>query len=339
MKPVNVVIGVVVLTSLIFSYFFIHENNPEKKVVKVFHAGSLSVPFEEVEKEFEEKHNSIDVQRFSMGSAKAIRQITDVGRKADVLAVADYSLIPNMMYPKYADWYIMFARNKMVLVYSKKSKYANLINSSNWYEILQKKDVSLGFSNPNLDPCGYRALMVLKLADIYYNTSLFDIVVKNTAITASYKNGTYIINVPENLNPNAKKIVIREKSVNLIAMVEEGGVDYAFEYLSVAVQHGLRYIQLPEQLELSDLSCSDYYKKVEVITSDGKTKKGKAIIYGITVPKNSDSKENGIKFVKFLVSKDGSKILKKYGQEPLKPAIGYGNIPKELRRMVKVNED
>jgi tetratricopeptide (TPR) repeat protein len=35
-------------------------------------------------------------------------------------------------------------------------------------EILQKPDVVWGHSSPDLDPCGYRTLMVLQLAEKYY---------------------------------------------------------------------------------------------------------------------------------------------------------------------------
>ena len=83
-----------------------------------------------------------------MGSVKAIRQITDVGKRADVLASADYSLIPGMMYPEYADWYVRFATNDMVLAYNpEKSKYAAEITPDNWYELLRKGGVVFGFES------------------------------------------------------------------------------------------------------------------------------------------------------------------------------------------------
>jgi len=78
----------------------------ETGTLMVFHAGSLAVPLEEVEREFERAHPGIDVQYESYGSAEAIRQITEGGRKGDVLASADYSLIPDMMYDEYADWLV-----------------------------------------------------------------------------------------------------------------------------------------------------------------------------------------------------------------------------------------
>ena len=51
-----------------------------------------------------------------------IEKITKQGKKADVLASADAYLIPTMMYPNYADYYVTFAKNHMVVVYTPQSK-------------------------------------------------------------------------------------------------------------------------------------------------------------------------------------------------------------------------
>ena len=312
----------------------------QAKTVKVFHAGSLAVPLAEVESQFEALNPNIDVQRESMGSVKAIRQITDVGKRADVLASADYSLIPGMMYPEYADWYVRFATNDMVLAYNPdKSKYAAEITPNNWYEILRKEGVIFGFSNPNLDPCGYRSLIVMQLAELHYKDSRIfdDLVLNNTAITISEDvDGTFLITVPEDPKPNTEKVDIRPKSVELVAFVEEGGLDYAFEYRSVAVQHNLAFVDLPEQIDLSRIEYADTYKKVKVQTADGKTKTGKPIVYGITVPKNAENPDMGSEFVKFVIGDAGQKIFADMGQSPIVPPEGSGNVPEELKALVQL---
>jgi molybdate/tungstate transport system substrate-binding protein len=145
----------------------------EQIVLKVFHAGSLSVPFQKIEAQFEEKYPWIDVRREVSGSVMAVRKVVDLHKTCDVVAVADYSLIPKMMFPKYADHVKLFARNELVLCYTKKSKYSEMINHKNWYKILAKNKVKWGFSNPNLDPCGYRAVMCVLLSDLYYRAPVF----------------------------------------------------------------------------------------------------------------------------------------------------------------------
>ncbi len=306
---------------------------PSKQVLTVYHAGSLSIPFEEVRVEFEKQHPTVDIQLFSMGSVKLVRQITDLGKSVDVAAVADYRLIPEMMYPKFADWVVRFARNEMVLVYTNKSKYSKEINPENWYNVLKRKSVTFGFANPNMDPCGYRAVMVVQLAELYYNDpEIFDnLILNNTNIRVSEEGGTYLITVPENLEPVTGKVVIRPKSVELVALIEEGGLDYAFEYRSVAIQHKLMFVDLPDKIDLSQPSYTNFYGKVSLIRADGKKCTGKPVVYGLTVPKNSLRPSLGLKLVKFILSNKGRKILDDCGQPPIVPPVGTGNIPEELK--------
>ncbi|MBE0516853.1 MAG: tungstate ABC transporter substrate-binding protein WtpA [Methanophagales archaeon] len=305
--------------------------------LKVFHAGSLSVPFEEAERDFEALHPAVDVQRESHGSVAAIRQITDVGKSGDVLGSADYALIPGMMYPEFADWYVRFATNDIVLAYNvEKSHYAREITPENWYEILRRDGVTFGFSNPNLDPCGYRSVMVCQLAELRYNDAQIfdDLILKNTAITISEENGTYVIQTPEQLEPNTGKVTIRPKEVDLTALVDAGGLDYYFVYRSVAVQHGLSFVDLPDEIDLSKVEYADIYKKVKVQTADGNTKTGKPIVYGITVPTNAENPELGLEFVRFVIGESGQKIFADKGQPPIVPPVGSGNVPEELKSLV-----
>ncbi|CAD6493867.1 MAG: Bacterial extracellular solute-binding protein [Candidatus Argoarchaeum ethanivorans] len=313
------------------------EESSKQIKLKIFHAGSLAVPLSELEDKFEALHPNVDVQRESMGSVKAVRQITDIGKKGDVIASADYTLIPSMMYPTYADWTVRFARNDMVLAYStEKSKYADQINPENWYDILRKDDVVYGFSNPNFDPCGYRAVMVFQLAELNYgdDTIFDDLILSQTSITINEEDGSYLIKTPEDMKPNTKRVSIRPKSVELVALLEQGGIDYAFEYRSVAVQHDLGFVDLPEKIDLSNVKYADFYKKVQLETVDGKTKTGKPIVYGISVPKNAPHPELGLEFVKFVIGTKGQEVFKKVGQPPIVPAVGSGNLPGTLQGLV-----
>ncbi len=334
------VIAIALITCVSITHFYTPSAEAEQaKTVKVLHAGSLAVPLAEAERQFEVANPGIDVRRESMGSVKAVRQITDVGKPADVLAVADYSLIPGMMYPGYADWYVRFATNDMVLVYNPElSMYADEITPENWYNILRRDDVVFGFSNPNHDPCGYRSLMVMQLAELHYGDDhIFDdLVLNTTAITVREEDGGYIITVPEDPKPDTGKVNIRPKSVELVALVEQGGLDYAFEYRSVAVQHNLAFVDLPEQIDLSRIEYAAVYNRVKVQTVDGKTKTGKPIVYGITVPNNAENPELGLEFVKFVIGDTGQRIFTDVGQPPIVPPEGSGNLPEELKSLVNV---
>jgi molybdate/tungstate transport system substrate-binding protein len=316
-------------------------NTEQKTVLKVLIAGSLTSPMEKVEAKFEADHKNVDVQLEPAGSLECIKKITELETQADVLASADYTLIPSMMIPKYADWYVLFAKNEMVLTYSDKSKYASIVNENNWYKILDKSDVMWAFSNPNLDPCGYRTPMTIQLAEFAYSDDqIFEnLVSSKSKITVSEINGSYIIITPEDLAPDTKKVTIRNKSVELVSMVQEGGLDYAWEYISVAVQNNMKYVILPESINLSDVAYADTYNKVKVKTSDDKTQTAKPIVYGITVPKNAPNAELANEFVKYVIDENGQQIFNDDGQPPVVPAKSNDKtkLPQILQKYVADN--
>ncbi|MCF7875960.1 tungstate ABC transporter substrate-binding protein WtpA [Candidatus Bipolaricaulota bacterium] len=319
-------------TALLILILFFSIQVGAKTDLKVFHAGSLSVPFKRLEKEFESAHPDVNVQLEAHGSVVAVRQVTDVGKKGDVVAVSDYTLIPSLMSPEYADFYLQFAQNRMVLAYTEESNLSERINSHNWYNVLANKDVRFGFSNPNMDPCGYRSPMVMQLAEIHYFDPgiLNKLVLNNSKITVTAKENTYQINVPEVIRPDTGQLTIRNKETDLVALLQSGGLDYAFEYMSIAKQHGLKFIKLPRAVDLSSTKYGDLYSRVSVKTADGKIKKAKPIVYGITIPKNARHPKLAAEFLKLIISEKGRSVFSELGQPPIVPARGFGDVPGSL---------
>lgn len=331
---------IVVLATL---YYIVPFQHTEKTTLTVFHAGSLSIPLEEAEKEFEASHPGVDVRLEAAGSVNTIQKVTELNRSCDVLASADYSLIKSMMMDEgYADWYIQFAVNKMVIAYTNRSIGHEGINETNWYDILQNDSVKFGFSSPNDDPCGYRAMMVTVLASGYYDRpSLFtDLIGNHTGITLQ-KNGantTVVVPADDSLNPDGH-VMIRPKETDLMAALESGEIDYLFIYRSVATQHassGVRILGLPPQIDLSDSRYSDNYSMVKVRKGNGDISTGKPIIYGITIPKNAENRELAVEFIALLIGEQGRKIMENAGQPPIVPAVAssIAVLPESLKGQV-----
>jgi len=310
--------------------------------LKIFCAGSLKIPFEHVAEVFKDKYG-VEVYIEASGSVMAVRKITDLKKVCDVVGVADYRLIPKFMVPKYADWYVAFASNEIVIAFTSKSKYSDelLKNPDKWFEILDRPDVRYGFSNPNKDPCGYRSVGVVALASLYYGNSsiLEDLILKKTNINASIEGEVLHLYVPAVLKVSSGDLIVRPKEIDLVALLEAGALDYAFEYKSVAVQHGLKYVELPKQINLRDPDFRDLYSRVVLYILVGSSKEKEIpmapIVYGVTVPKNSEYPELGLKFIELLLS-EGRNIFESLGQPFLDKPLGYGNIPKELLRYVRV---
>jgi molybdate/tungstate transport system substrate-binding protein len=340
-KMLAVVIIAIVAVAAIGGVWYYTTLEPEETVLKVFCAGSLTLPFEDIEAQFEADHPNVDVQLEPAGSVACVQKITEQGEECDVLASADYSLIPSMMMTAesdYADWYIIFAVNRMTLAYTDNSKYANEITADNWYEILRRSDVKWGFSDPNLDPCGYRSPMVIQLAEYEYgdDTIFEDLIEANSDITVSEDAGTYIIDSNmTDLNPNTNRLAIRDKSVDLVSMVQEGGLDYAFEYSSVAKQHNLNYLELPVTIDLSSADYANLYKTVKVEKTTT-TSTGKPIVYGLTIPNNSPNPELAEELVKYIINESGQTVFNNNGQPPVVPALSddVSKVPQRLHPYV-----
>jgi len=293
-----------------------------KDKVIIFHAGSLSVPFTEIEKAFEAKYPQYDVQREASGSRAAARKITDIKKPADVMASADYKVIDNLMIPNHAKFNAQFATNEMAIAFTEKAKYADQITADNWPDIFLKEGVKVGHSDPNMDPCGYRSMLVTKLAEDYYKMpGLFDTLF---GYGDSYQHG----------DENKNKVIVRPKETDLLGLIEAGMYDYLYIYKSVAEQHNLKYLTLPEEVSLKSAKLADQYKKATFQINGKKpgewiTKKGGPMVYGITVAENSISpanKKGAVLFVKFVLSEQGQEIMKKNGQGVIDPAVITGDI-------------
>lgn len=293
--------------------------NAEQKTLTILHAGSLSVPLDTLAKAYMKSHPDVVIKRESAGSRTTARKVSELGKEADLVGVADYLVIEDLLMPKFADWQVIFASNEMVIAYSEHSKFAGEINEDNWYEVLLRKGVEYGHSDPNRDPCGYRSRMVMQLAEKHY---------KKPGLAKKLKEGCPAKN-------------IRPKETDLIALIEAGELDYMFQYRSVAVQHGLKFLPLPKQINLSDVDLGALYKTAEVEVSGKKpgekvTYHGTPITYGITIPNNAPNPELALDFLKFILGQQGRETFDKLGQPPIVPAKLRGNnIPAELKAFGK----
>ncbi len=326
-KKVVIAILIVLLILLAGGYYYINYQNTSEGSIKVLAAGSLSVPLKELANKFQEKYG-VKVYIETAGSIDTVKKVSELGIRADVVAVADYNAISSYLMPNYTNWYIKFARNELVIAYTNNSRFAKEINSTNWMNILTRKDVRIGFSSPNDDPCGYRAVIMFYLAQLKYKNGIFDnLILNHTGIKID--NGTIIVPNDSELLTTTGKIFIKQKSVDLLADLQAGDIDYAIEYLSVAKQHHINYIRLPDVINLSNSTLVSWYSKAVVELADGKKIHGDAINYAVTIPNDAPNKEYAYKFVNMLLGKEGRSILKNCGQEPIFEPVG--NVPEEVK--------
>ncbi|MEQ8200948.1 MAG: tungstate ABC transporter substrate-binding protein WtpA [Syntrophomonadaceae bacterium] len=331
------------------------KQEPAKVGLKVIIAGSLLVPFQALEKEFESRNPDIDVLLDGHGSVQVIRSVTELGNIADITAVADAQLIPLMMYSTpmpesdraYADWTLKFSTNRLGIAYTDASAHASEISADNWYRVLSRPDVSIGLADPRIDAMGYRTLMAIQLAEDYYrDDTIFETTIGSAfqppiMITGQGSHNT--ITVPEVVKSAQARVKLRSYSIQLMALLESGDLDYSFEYESVAKQRGLKFLTLPAAIDLSDPASEDGYRQVEVnldfkrFASVVPNFKGTQIVYGLTIPNNALHPREAARFINFMLGPEGRRIFEDSHQPLLMTPQGdnSGVMPAELRSLFK----
>ena len=254
----------------------------------------------------------------SSGSLEAARKLTELDKIPDVLAVADYNVIDDLLRPKYATWYANFARNAMVLAYTDRSIDAATIDSTNWWRILLKKGVRAGHSDPALDPNGYRTLIVLQLAERYYREP----------------------GLAPRLDAAMPPKYQRPKEAQLTALLQAGELDYAWTYRSLADTDGLKDVSLPRAIDLSDPSLTQDYGKASVripganrASGDSLKLRGEPIVYALTIPVGAPHPALAAAFVRFVLSPAGRAILQKNGFGVLPVPAVVGTPPPDVVSM------
>jgi molybdate/tungstate transport system substrate-binding protein len=282
----------------------------------IFGAGTLAAPFKSLDEAFMKLHPDVDLQAQFGGSVKMVKQVTELHQPADVVAVADYNVIPKYLFGSAGfstDWYAGFATNAITFVYTDRSRYAGEINAQNWYKVLARPGVEIGRSNPDTDPSGYQTVQMLELAEMRYNQP----------------------GLAARILANAPRTNMRETETELIAALQSGEIDYLAIYLSDARQHRFRYLDLPPEINLSDARFAASYGTAVAQTSNGPIP-GRPIVYGVTIPGNAPHPDLARAFVQFLLGSEGQKVMRASGFGSLAPAYvnDLTRVPAELKPLV-----
>lgn len=282
--------------------------------IVVFTAASVALPIRAALDTFAAREH-VTVDQENSGSLDIARKLTELHQIPDVVVLADYDVFRRLLMPDQTTWYADFARNRMVLAFTDKSKFASEVDSANWPKILQRPGVELGRANPDLDPNGYRTLLTMQLAERYYKQpGLYDTLIK--------------------LSP-AKNV--RPKEADLVGVLQAGEFDYIWSYESLARATKLRYIRLPSAIDLGTPGDTDIYAKASVRVAgktprDTLTIKGEPIVYALSIPKAAPHPEVAERFVAFLLSPEGRALMRATRLDALgTPVITGSGAPASVR--------
>ena len=242
------------------------------------------------------------------------RKVAELGGEPDVLVLADPDIFPQLLEPRLTTWHALFARNRIVLAYTPKSRGAAEIDSTNWYRVLERPGVQVGRADPHTDPSGYRTLLVWQLAERYYREP----------------------RLYERMLSASPARNVRPREADQVALLEVGEYDYTWTYQNLAENAGLRYVKLPDAVNLGNPADSATYATASVrvqgkTTTDSVTFRGRPILFAVSIPNVARHPGLAERFVAFLLSSEGKRILRAQHFDALDEPIFGGRAPAAVR--------
>jgi len=281
--------------------------------LEVLAAGSLARPLRAALDSFTAR-TGIPYTLEAAGSLELARRLTDLQKSADVVALADEEVFPRLLMPVHVTWYARFARNRMVLAHAPNARALAQARGDGWRDVLPRQEVDVGRADPDLDPAGYRTLMLFQLAERWF---------ADPGLAAR-------------LQGASPRRHVRPKSAELVALLQAGELDYAWMYESTARGARLPFIALPPAIDLGDEGrATDYAAaRVRVLgtrVGDTLEMRGMPIRYGITIPRAARHPEAASALLRFLLSGEGRSAMRAEFLDALeRPAVMGAGGPEWL---------
>jgi molybdate/tungstate transport system substrate-binding protein len=299
---------------------------PRKEVV-VFHASSLSSVLSDAAELFRKQNPQVQVRLEPSGSQVAARKVSELGMRADIVAVADAQLVAKLLLPSHAAWSVVFATNELVIAHKDHSKGTDQITTQNWPELLTREGVRLGRGDPDTAPIGYQTLMAWQLAE-------------RTGLYGSAGAGLTVA-----LKAKCAKEHVTHDEGELLALLESRAIDYAFLFRSTAEDHHLKVTALPPEINLSRQDLAADYAKVQVAVRMKQGQGGAAdamivgapVTYGLTMPTTAPHRDLAERFLSLLLGPEGKRLLERRGFHALSPTCApCDGLPTSLVGVVTV---
>ncbi|AVA38222.1 extracellular solute-binding protein [Cupriavidus metallidurans] len=273
---------------------------------RVAYAGSMGVVMDRFIGPAFASANRVEYQGIGQGSYALARQLEGRLLQADVFVSITPGPIDILKKAGMIGPAVPVASTQMVIAYSPKSKFvpdfeAAAQGRKPWYEVLQTPGLRFGRTDPATDPQGQNIIFTMLLAQNYYKQPGLA-----EKILGGYQNPQQIFTEP-----------------SLLSRLEAGQIDASSGYLSATQSHHLPFVKLPDEINLSNPEMdAKWYKTVQFsITLPG----GKAaalntqpLVFYATVLKDGKQPALAEKFLQFLQSPKGQKMLEDNGYSPPK---------------------
>ncbi len=235
---------------------------------------------------------------------------------ADVAALADFRLAPQLLEPRRAGYEVVFASTPEVLVYNPTIAAFDGINSTNWGSVLLRAVETPGVApfgvwNASTDPNGYNEIFSMMLQGMLYGGG---------NVSAIY--GQFYSGAPGAFAVPNPAITRPESEAQAASLVETGVVSAVITYRAFAVEFAgpkLAYVPFDPIVGLasnSSAALADYaHLSTTILASTGapETVGAAPVLFGITVPLDAPNPALGAAFLHVVLSPQGIAVLSEHG--------------------------
>ncbi len=291
--------------------------------LSILGAGTLTSFFPTLASDLAAENHSVSAPAAAQtyeGSLDVTTAITSLASKADVAAVADFRLVPQLLEPKFAGYEVVFASTPEVLVYNSSLSEFDGINTSNWGTVLYNAVSTAGVPpfavwNASTDPNGYNEIFDMMLQGALYGGD-------NASVYGHFYSGA--VGAYATPNPAVTKLEHESQAASLL---KTGVVSSLITYRAYAVANHLANVTLNPivGLDANNSDALNDYKPLstEILSSSGTLTpvKPAPVLFAATVPLNAPNPALGAAFLHLLISPQGSTVLTAGGAfTPIFPA-------------------
>ncbi|MCC6774730.1 MAG: substrate-binding domain-containing protein [Gemmatimonadaceae bacterium] len=237
---------------------------------------------------------------------------------ADIIAVSTTVLRTRFLATDRASWSFPFARNRVVLAWTDSSRRAADIDSASWRRILARRTTRTGRADPQVSVLGVHTLFAMQLAEQH--------LADGGLATRLGAAPTY------------------PSTDSLLAALLSNELDVIWTYESAARAAGLRWLNLGNRVDLGDDAEANSYGAASTLivhvpprdsaaardstapapVPDSLRVRGVPLRYALTIPRQSLNLAEAERFVRFLFSPDGQRILRGGAFDVIDPLVVVG---------------
>jgi molybdate/tungstate transport system substrate-binding protein len=130
---------------------------------------------------------------------------------------------------------------------------------------------------------------------------------------------------------------VRPREADQVALLQTHELDYIWTYQNLAENDGLKFVKLPDAIDLGNPADSAVYARASTRVlgkraGDTVTVRGAPILFAFTIPVQAENRALAERFIAYLLSPAGRRALSSQHLDVLEHPIAYGrDVPAVIR--------